>query len=132
MTKLRACCPRPVRVGGDAEDVHVAATDLQDEEHMKALAGERAVHMEEITSEDGRRLRVEEAPSGGVVAAYRWSWAQDATGTVSVRLAEPVPAAGQRLLDAEAQRLTAWLDGFRVPTVYTSPAMKPCAGDARG
>ncbi|MGW0435572.1 winged helix DNA-binding domain-containing protein [Micromonospora sp. NPDC003197] len=52
-------------------------------------------------------------------------WVQDDTGTVTVRLVEPITAAEQRLLDTEAQRLTAWLAGFRVPTIYTSPAMKP-------
>ena len=31
--------PRPVRVGGDAEDAHVAAFDLEDEEHVQALQG---------------------------------------------------------------------------------------------
>lgn len=51
-------------------------------------------------------------------------WVQDDAGVVQVRLAEPVPAARRRALDAEAERLTAWLDGFRVPTVYKSPAMK--------
>lgn len=50
-------------------------------------------------------------------------WVQDAAGVVRVRLVEPVSAAERRLLDVEAQRLTAWLAGFRVPTVYTSPAM---------
>ncbi|WP_229401580.1 winged helix DNA-binding domain-containing protein [Micromonospora okii] len=50
-------------------------------------------------------------------------WVQDAAGAVRVRLVEPVSAAERRLLDVEAQRLTSWLAGFRVPTVYTSPAM---------
>ena len=34
------------------------------------------------------------------------------------------PAAGQRGSAAEAERLTAWLDGVRVGTVYPSAAMK--------
>ncbi|MGK5682888.1 winged helix DNA-binding domain-containing protein [Actinoplanes sp. URMC 104] len=52
-------------------------------------------------------------------------WTQDAAGVVRVRLLEDVPADGRRLLDAEAARLTAWLDGHRVGSVYSSPAMKP-------
>jgi hypothetical protein len=36
-----------------------------------------------------------------------------------------VSASEQRLLDTETERLTTWLGGFCVPTVYTSPAMKP-------
>jgi hypothetical protein len=51
-------------------------------------------------------------------------WVQDGTGRVIVRLAEPVGRTEQRLLDAEAERLTAWLGGFRVPSLYASPAMK--------
>lgn len=51
-------------------------------------------------------------------------WVQDDHGAVAVRLLEPVPARARRALEAEAARLTTWLDGFRVPTVYKSPAMK--------
>jgi hypothetical protein len=49
-------------------------------------------------------------------------WVQDDDGVVHVRLLEPVPAAARRALDAEAARLTGWLGGFRVPTLYRSPA----------
>ena len=51
-------------------------------------------------------------------------WVQDEHGTVDVRLLEQVPAAATRALDAEAARLTAWLGGVRVGTVYPSPAMR--------
>jgi DNA glycosylase AlkZ-like len=51
-------------------------------------------------------------------------WVQDDAGAVEVRLLEDVPPAGRAALDAEAARLTAWLDGVRVSTVYPSPAMK--------
>ncbi|GAA2641119.1 winged helix DNA-binding domain-containing protein [Dactylosporangium fulvum] len=51
-------------------------------------------------------------------------WVQDNAGAVQVRLLEQVSAAARRALDAEASRLTAWLGGVRVPTVYLSPAMK--------
>lgn len=51
-------------------------------------------------------------------------WTQDDDGTVAVR---PVvrldPAARDALLD-QAARLTAWLEGTRVGTVYPSPAMR--------
>jgi hypothetical protein len=52
-------------------------------------------------------------------------WVQDAAGAVTVRLVEPVPPAARRMLDTEAERLTAWLDGFRVRSPYVTPAMKP-------
>jgi hypothetical protein len=51
-------------------------------------------------------------------------WVQDPAGVVRIRLLEDVSPAGRRLLDGEAQRLTAWLAGFRVATVYPSPAMR--------
>ena len=51
-------------------------------------------------------------------------WVQDAGGVVHLALEEPVPAARRRELEAEAARLTDWLDGLRVGTVYPSPAMK--------
>ena len=63
--------PRPVRVGGDAEDVHVPATDPQDEKHVQTLEGEGAVHMEEVAGEHGRRLGAQESAPRGVVAADR-------------------------------------------------------------
>ncbi|MCD4524456.1 winged helix DNA-binding domain-containing protein [Nocardioides sp. cx-173] len=51
-------------------------------------------------------------------------WVQDPDGVVEVRLLEEVPAEGRALLEVEAQRLTEWLQGRRVSTVYPSPAMK--------
>jgi hypothetical protein len=51
-------------------------------------------------------------------------WVQDADGVVRVHLLEKVSAAARRSLDAEATRLTTWLGGFRVGSVYSSPAMK--------
>ncbi|GAA5154274.1 winged helix DNA-binding domain-containing protein [Nocardioides marinquilinus] len=52
------------------------------------------------------------------------TWVQDDAGVVHTRLLEPVPDAAARAVDAEARRLTEWLDGVRVGTVYPSPAMK--------
>jgi hypothetical protein len=51
-------------------------------------------------------------------------WVQDERGAVRVSLLEPVPRASRAALEAEADRLTAWLDGIRVSTVYPSAAMK--------
>ena len=51
-------------------------------------------------------------------------WVQDGDGVVSVHLLEPVPDAARAALDVEAERLTTWLDGVRVGTVYPSPAMR--------
>ncbi len=51
-------------------------------------------------------------------------WVQDDDGVVEVRYVEKVPKAAQKALQVEADRLTAWLDGVRVSTVYPSQAMK--------
>jgi hypothetical protein len=44
-------CPRTVRVCGHTQDMHVAGADLDDEEHVQAAHGDRAVQMEEVKSE---------------------------------------------------------------------------------
>lgn len=51
-------------------------------------------------------------------------WVQDDAGVVRVHLLEPVSAASRAALEAEADRLTTWMDGVRVGTVYPSLAMK--------
>jgi hypothetical protein len=51
-------------------------------------------------------------------------WVQDDEGAVEVRLLEKLPTIAKKALEAEAERLTAWLDGVRVGTVYPSAAMK--------
>lgn len=51
-------------------------------------------------------------------------WVQDGDGVVEVRLLERLPATARKALAAEAERLTDWLDGVRVGTVYPSSAMK--------
>ena len=51
-------------------------------------------------------------------------WAQDPDGVVVLNLLEDVGADARAALDAEAARLTTWLDGHRVSTVYPSIAMK--------
>ncbi len=52
------------------------------------------------------------------------AWAQDDDGGVRLLLREDVGAAGERALEAEAERLTGWLDGVRITNVYASPQMK--------
>jgi hypothetical protein len=54
-------------------------------------------------------------------------WLQDTDGVVLVHLLEDVAAEGRAALDTEAERLTKWLAGTRVGTVYPSPAMKAAA-----
>ena len=51
-------------------------------------------------------------------------WVQDDDGVVSVVLCHDIGDEGTRALDAEASRLTEWLGGHRVGTVYTSPLMR--------
>jgi DNA glycosylase AlkZ-like len=48
-------------------------------------------------------------------------WCQRDDGTVEVVLAEDVPRAARRALDAEAAELTTWLDGDVVRSIYLSP-----------
>ena len=51
-------------------------------------------------------------------------WVQDPDGVVQLRLLEDVGAEGTAALRAEADRLTTWLGGVRVSTVYPSPLMR--------
>lgn len=51
-------------------------------------------------------------------------WVQDGDGVVLLRLLEEVTPGERAALLAEADRLTEWLDGQRVFTVYPSPAMR--------
>ncbi|MEJ7833920.1 MAG: winged helix DNA-binding domain-containing protein [Nocardioides sp.] len=52
-------------------------------------------------------------------------WVQDDDAVVRLRLLERVTPDAARSLAAEAARLTEWLEGHRVSTVYPSLAMKP-------
>lgn len=51
-------------------------------------------------------------------------WTQDEAGTVQVIPRGDLPSEAERALDVEAQRLTAWLDGVRISSVYASQQMK--------
>jgi hypothetical protein len=52
------------------------------------------------------------------------TWVQDDDGAVRVVLRHDVGTVGRSALDAEAARLTAWLDGVRISNVYSSLLMK--------
>ncbi|MFL6158039.1 MAG: winged helix DNA-binding domain-containing protein [Marmoricola sp.] len=51
-------------------------------------------------------------------------WQQDPDGTVHVELLTDVGSSGRAALDAEASRLTAWLDGDVVNTIYQAPMIR--------
>ncbi len=51
-------------------------------------------------------------------------WVQDPDGVVSVVHLHDSGSEARQALDREAARLSTWLDGRRISTVYTSPAMK--------
>ena len=57
-------------------------------------------------------------------------WVQDPAGEVRVVLLENVGSAAIDALNVEANRLTEWLAGVRVSTVYPSPAMKAATKSA--
>jgi hypothetical protein len=59
-------------------------------------------------------------------------WVQDDAGVVRVEVLERVPARARRALDAEAARLTEWLGGLRIGSVYSSPAMKGVSRSSAG
>ena len=56
-------------------------------------------------------------------------WVQDPDGVVVLNLLDDVGADGRAALGVEADRLTRWLDGHRVSTVYPSVAMKQAGAD---
>jgi hypothetical protein len=62
------CGPRPVRVRGHAEDMHIPGADLDHEEAVQALQGHRAVHVEEVGRKHRRGLRAQEILPGRVGA----------------------------------------------------------------
>lgn len=56
-------------------------------------------------------------------------WVQDEAGAVTVVLCEDPGPVGRAALDVEAARLTRWLDGLRVNSVYASPRMRSALQD---
>jgi hypothetical protein len=63
--------PRTIWVPRDAEDVHVTAADLHDEQAVQPLLGHRAVHVEEVGGEHRGCLGVQELPPGRVGVPLR-------------------------------------------------------------
>jgi hypothetical protein len=59
-------------------------------------------------------------------------WVQDDQGVVHVHLVEELTKAQAALLDLEAERLTEWLDGVVIGTVYPSPTMKAAKAASLG
>jgi hypothetical protein len=55
-----------VRVGGDAQDMHGAAADLNDEQAIQTPQGYRTIHVEEVSGEHRRCLSAREDPPAGV------------------------------------------------------------------
>lgn len=69
--------------------------------------------------------------SNGNAGATAWwdgrivgCWWQDDDGLVLLHLLEDVGRDGRAALEVEAERLTAWLAGDVVPTLYTAPAIR--------
>jgi hypothetical protein len=68
--------------------------------------------------------------SGNAGATAWWEgrivggWRQDEEGAVEVQLLEDIGAEGASALEAEAARLTAWLDGTRVAARFPAPLAK--------
>jgi hypothetical protein len=51
-------------------------------------------------------------------------WTQDDNAAVVLHLLKDLPDKARKALDAEADRLTQWLDGVRIRTGYQSPAFR--------
>jgi hypothetical protein len=58
--------PGAGRMAGRCEDVHVAAANLEGEEHVDPLQGHSAVDVEEVHGQHGRGLRSQEPTPGRV------------------------------------------------------------------
>ena len=60
--------PGAVGVRGHAQGMHMASADLEDEDHVPAAQGERAVDGEEVARDHGRGLGAQELLPGGAAA----------------------------------------------------------------
>lgn len=79
---------------------------------------------------------IDSAGNAGTTAWWRGRvvgcWVQDDAARVRVHLLDDVPAEGRRALANEAERLTSWLAGTPVVTIYVSPAMRAAGGPPAG
>ena len=65
--------PRPVRVGGDPEDVHMAAADFHHEQAIQAAERHCAVHVKEVGGKHRRGLGVPSRPAArAMITERRW------------------------------------------------------------
>lgn len=67
-------------------------------------------------------------PSAWLDGRVVGGWTQKEDGQVVVVLCQEVDRAGMRLLEAEAARLSEWLDGEVVRTIYQSPLVRSGTG----
>src|SRR5215468_171324 len=79
--------------------MHMAGADLEDEEHVYAAQGDRAVDMEEVARQHGRALSAQELPPSGVVALRRGRYPQAFEHPPHRRGADPHAQAEQFALD---------------------------------
>jgi hypothetical protein len=66
--------PWSVRVLGHAQDVQVAVTDLEREQHVETPQRDRAVDVEEVDGEHAGGLGAQELPPAGVGMPDRCRW----------------------------------------------------------
>ena len=93
--------PRPVRVRGHSQNMHIPGADLDHEQAIQALQGHRAVHMEEVGREHGRGLRAQELPPGRVGTPLgRRGNLQRLEDPADRRCADPVAELEQLTLDS--------------------------------
>jgi hypothetical protein len=116
--------PRPVRVRGHAEDMHLPGTDLDHEEAVQAQQGHRAVHVEEVSRKHRRGLRAgaDESRRWRLVAEfleeYRWELApaqlalldEEPAGTGDERWDVFLPVLAEHLTARDGQSAPAWAE----------------------
>jgi hypothetical protein len=92
--------PRPVRAGGDPQDMDIAAADLHNEEAVQALERHREVDVEEIDGKHRRGLRVQELPPvRNCIPRQRWEDLEGLEDPLDRGRADPVTELEQFTLD---------------------------------
>ena len=85
---------------------------------------ERDFYLDPGTCRTSSTATATPAPPRGGTAASSAAGCRTTTAVVRVVLREDVPAARRGGARTEAERLTAWLDGTRISSVYSSLQMK--------